>query len=70
MLCRTFNVLPRPAEQIKNIYASEVATHEPASPDNLTDFDPAPLRYRQDGLTPDKQREYVEASNSGGTISN
>jgi hypothetical protein len=27
----------------------------------LTDFDPVPLRYRWDGLTPQKQRDYVEA---------
>ena len=44
------------------------ATDEPASPlnpsaeeDRLTDFEPVPLRYRRDGLTPAKQREYVEA---------
>jgi hypothetical protein len=41
--------------------APEAATDEPASPTNLTDFDPVPLRYRQDGLTPAKQRDYVEA---------
>jgi DNA-binding transcriptional regulator YdaS (Cro superfamily) len=41
--------------------APEAATDEPASSTNLTDFDPAPLRYRQDGLTPEKQRDYVEA---------
>jgi DNA-binding transcriptional regulator YdaS (Cro superfamily) len=49
--------------------APEAATDEPASPANsapseaegLTGFDPIPLRYRKDGLTPDKQREYVEA---------
>jgi len=28
---------------------------------DLTDFEPVPLRYRTDGLTPAKQREYVEA---------
>jgi hypothetical protein len=32
-----------------------------AAPGDLTDFDPVPLRYRTDGLTPQKQREYVEA---------
>jgi hypothetical protein len=47
------------------------AAYEPASPLNpqpaparsgdLLDFDPVPLRYREDGLTPEKQREYVEA---------
>ena len=46
-------------------------TDEPASPRNLaaaaspprdlTDFEPVPLRYRSAGLTPAKQREYVEA---------
>jgi len=37
------------------------AAEEPADRDGLTDFDPVPLRYRQDGLTPQKQRDYVEA---------
>ena len=53
---------------------AEAATDEPASPfphaprevagsgaQELIDFDSVPLRYRQDGLTPRKQREYVEA---------
>jgi hypothetical protein len=45
---------------------SEYPHHEGATspaplPPLLTDFDPAPLRYREDGLTPHKQREYVEA---------
>ncbi|HYJ29742.1 MAG TPA: hypothetical protein VEW25_05315 [Allosphingosinicella sp.] len=31
------------------------------SPAGLADFEPVPLRYRTDGLTPQKQREYVEA---------
>ena len=53
----------------------EAATDEPASPPSsqteperlpdgggtIPDFEPVPLRYRQDGLTPEKQREYVEA---------
>lgn len=30
-------------------------------PPPLTDFDPVPLRYRRDGLTPQRQRDYVEA---------
>lgn len=35
----------------------------PAGPDpaDLPGFEPVPLRYRADGLTPEKQREYVEA---------
>ncbi|MEA3045644.1 MAG: hypothetical protein QOH47_3482 [Sphingomonadales bacterium] len=41
--------------------APEAATDEPASPGNIPDFEPIPLPYRHDGLTPDKQREYVEA---------
>jgi len=48
-------------EQSKNRVTSEAATDEPASLGNIPDFDPIPLRYRQDGLTPAKQREYVEA---------
>jgi len=43
----------------------EAATDERASPAQPTpdgrDFEPIPLRYRHDGLTPAKQREYVEA---------
>jgi hypothetical protein len=45
--------------------APEAPTYERASPDHPGpeefDFDPVPLRYRHDGLTPEKQREYVEA---------
>lgn len=40
------------------------AANEPASlsePDDILAFDPVPLRYRTDGLTPARQREYVEA---------
>lgn len=56
-------------EHNKNAFAPEAATDEPASPDHkadadaggLLDFEPVPLRYRHDGLTPEKQREYVEA---------
>jgi 3-hydroxyacyl-CoA dehydrogenase len=33
----------------------------PASRSDPLDFDPAPLRYRHDGWTPRKQRDYVEA---------
>jgi len=40
----------------------EPATDEPASSStrDLIEFDPVALRYRIDGWTPDKQREYVE----------
>lgn len=34
---------------------------EDAPPRDILDFDPVPLRYREDGLTPEKQRAYVEA---------
>lgn len=45
--------------------APEASTDEQTSPvlppnPDLA-FDPVPLRYRADGLTPDRQREYVEA---------
>ena len=52
----------------------EAATDEPASPHpspaaaedppdggGIPDFEPVPLRYRHDGLTPERQRAYVEA---------
>jgi len=48
----------------QNRFAStRAATDGPAFPSHcgMLDFDPVPLRYREDGLTPDKQREYVEA---------
>ena len=49
-------------EHNQNHFTPEAATDEPASPCNsVTDFEPVPLRYRTDGLTPAKQREYVEA---------
>jgi hypothetical protein len=63
-------------EQKQNRIAPEAATdealpgeaEEPASPSPppvadraLTGFEPVPLRSRWDGLTPEKQREYVEA---------
>ena len=53
----------------------EAATDEPASYPNspatavgLPDFEPAPLRYRSDGLTPETQREFVEALADTGLI--
>jgi hypothetical protein len=49
-------------EHNQNHFAPEAATDEPASPcRSITDFEPVPLRYRTDGLTPAKQREFVEA---------
>jgi hypothetical protein len=50
-------------------HSPEPASDDAASPFNspapdgrdLLDFEPVPLRYRTDGLTPDKQRAYVEA---------
>jgi hypothetical protein len=49
-------------------FAPEAATDEPVSSANPgpdgpepPGFDPVPLRYRTDGLTPAKQRDYVEA---------
>ena len=34
---------------------------DPAAAADALDFEPVPLRYRSDGLTPEKQRAYVEA---------
>jgi hypothetical protein len=45
-------------------FEPEAATDEPASPAThpaSLDFDPVSTRHRIDGITPDKQREYVEA---------
>ncbi|HST36179.1 MAG TPA: hypothetical protein VLK25_06075 [Allosphingosinicella sp.] len=57
-------------------FAPEAATDEPASPPHsgadvrgdAIAFDPVPLRYRDDGLTPAKQREYVEALADTGLV--
>jgi len=53
----------------------EASADEPASSANLQPaaagapgFDPAPLRYRSDGLTPETQREFVEALADTGLI--
>ncbi|TMJ18591.1 MAG: hypothetical protein E6G92_01735 [Alphaproteobacteria bacterium] len=56
--------------------AFEAAADEPASPPNRSGADardalafaPVPLRYRSDGLTPAKQREFVEALADTGLI--
>ncbi|HEY0014387.1 MAG TPA: hypothetical protein VGB79_16210 [Allosphingosinicella sp.] len=49
-------------EHNQNHLTPEAATDEPAfSCSSITDFEPVPLRYRTDGLTPAKQREFVEA---------
>jgi len=49
-------------DHIPHVSAPESATDEPGSSFNATPaFDPVALRYREDGLTPQKQREYVEA---------
>jgi hypothetical protein len=50
-------------------HSPETASDDVASPFNpplpgrqdLLAFEPVPLRHRHDGLTPQKQREYVEA---------
>lgn len=57
-------------------FAPEAAADEPVSPLNPDAagsapgiaFDPVPLRYRDDGLTPEKQREYVEALADTGLV--
>src|SRR5204862_500416 len=56
--------------------AFEAAADEPASPPNRSGADardalafaPVPLRYRSDGLTPAKQREFVDALADTGLI--
>lgn len=55
---------PRLADRARDQYPELVAPAEhrgrPPSP-TLLDFDPVSTRHRIDGLTPGKQREYVEA---------
>lgn len=52
-------------EHNENHLTPESATDEPVSPSypsaDVPGFDPVPLRFRADGITPEKQREYVEA---------
>ncbi|MEA2998643.1 MAG: 3-hydroxyacyl-CoA dehydrogenase [Sphingomonadales bacterium] len=52
-------------EQKPNIAAPEASTDERAS---SPEFEPVPLRYRTDGWTPAKQREFVEALRDTGVI--
>jgi hypothetical protein len=52
-----FSPPPSPNEEPPR---EKVAVPADAAPGDLTDFEPVPLRYRTDGLTPQKQREYVE----------
>jgi 3-hydroxyacyl-CoA dehydrogenase len=54
-------------EHTKNIAAPEASTDERAS-DPAAEFEPVPLRYRTDGWTPAKQREFVEALRDTGVI--
>ena len=49
-----------PPEPASDDAASPLISPAPERRD-LLDFEPVPLRYRTDGLTPDKQRAYVEA---------
>ncbi|HEX8127459.1 MAG TPA: hypothetical protein VF548_17950 [Allosphingosinicella sp.] len=57
-------------------HSPEPASDDAASPFNpsvpnrrdLLDFEPVPLRQRRDGLTPAKQREYVEALADCGVV--
>lgn len=53
-------VPPRLAARARAAYPELFGDPAPDAGD-LTDFDPVPLRHRRDGLTPERQREYVEA---------
>jgi hypothetical protein len=61
-------------EQNHTPFTPEAATDEPASPLPPTGeaeaypFNPVPVRYRRDGWTPEKQREFVEALADTGLI--
>lgn len=61
-------------EQNHNPFAPEAATDEPASLVPMTGeaqaypFNPVPVRYRRDGWTPEKQREFVEALADTGLV--
>jgi DNA-binding transcriptional regulator YdaS (Cro superfamily) len=52
---------PRLEARARAAYPELFGEPAPQESGDLTDFDPAPLRHRHDGLTPDRQREYVEA---------
>ncbi len=61
-------------EQNHKPFAPEAATDEPASPLHQSGeaeaipFNPVPVRYRRDGWTPEKQREFVEALADTGLV--
>nr|ALV86772.1 hypothetical protein [uncultured bacterium P8N7] len=52
-------IAPSP-EAASDDFASPLNLPPPGPPGRLA-FEPVPLRYREDGLTPEKQRAYVEA---------
>jgi hypothetical protein len=52
-------IAPSP-EAASDDFASPIHSQSDEAPDRLA-FEPVPLRYREDGLTPEKQRAYVEA---------
>jgi hypothetical protein len=52
-------IAPSP-EAASDDFASPSNPNPGEAPDRLA-FEPVPLRYREDGLTPEKQRAYVEA---------
>ncbi|MGZ8297125.1 MAG: hypothetical protein ACXWU4_08160 [Allosphingosinicella sp.] len=57
---RTESRPAHPYEPASDDSASPLDLQPPEAPDRLA-FGPVPLRYRSDGLTPEKRRQYVEA---------
>jgi hypothetical protein len=52
---------PAPPPETGSADPASPANPAPGRPPDRLDFDPVPLRRREDGLTPEKQRLYVEA---------
>jgi hypothetical protein len=64
---RTDSRLARSPEPASDDVASPFNFPPPESGDRLA-FEPVPLRHRRDGLTPEKQREFVEALADTGLV--
>jgi 3-hydroxyacyl-CoA dehydrogenase len=58
---RAFFSFPGPGPCTEPAARAAAAEVPPRDPGDALDFDPVPLRYRSDGWTPERQRDYVEA---------
>jgi len=59
---------PAPSPETASADVASPFGLQPAEPPDRLAFEPVPLRHRRDGLTPQKQREYVEALADTGVV--